>query len=267
MSLLLIDNLFSPIHYPDVVLSANQEATDFEAARFSTLRREDHWSPTSFNADAWAKATHAQLRAMNMIVLWVHNLLGEAYRFQVSNDDFVTSTETVVDITIPATPGTGHVDDALGVVTEDLMWIKRVPTRYAKYFRHYVPAMGASQRPEINGIVGPAIAFDRDMGELVDATDLRAEESRSARGVVGRGDLDVSRSGSLPIQLPSVFAYEDLRFHLQRYEKSPGLLIFDEARAEQAVMVHRPLGRLGFAQSRQSFYPAGQLHFEEHDPA
>jgi hypothetical protein len=271
-SILLVDNVFSAVQYPSVTLSGNEEATGFEARFFATLRREDHWTPTTFNADAWLKARHTQPRAVNTICLWVHNLLGEIYRFQISDDNFVSPIETVVDVTIPSTPGSGDIDDALGVVTEDFMWIKRFPTRYAVDFRHFVPAMGASQKPELNGIVGTSYSFDRNLGDLVDANDFRADEARSDRGVRGLGTPDITRGGSMPIQLPSMLAYEEFRFHLQRYDgtatgaPTPALLIFDETRAEQAVMVNRPLGRLGFSQSRTYFYPGGDLHFQEHDP-
>lgn len=275
-AILLVDNLFNPVHYPDVALSANEEASGHEVEFFSTLRREDTWAPTTLNADAWLRASHTQPRAISLIVLPVHNLLGEAYRFQISNDGFASSIETLVDITIPSNPGTGDVDDALGVVTDDFMWIKRVtPTRYAYDFRHYVPAMGANQRPEINGIAGVPAVFERRRGELLDATTARGEETRSDRGVVGRGTLDIARDGSVPIYFTSLFAWEGFRFHLQRYDgsafsppaPSPALYIPDETRANEAAMIHRPLGRVAFQQStKESFYPSGELAYEEHDP-
>lgn len=270
---LLVDNVFSPVQYPDVVLTANEELAGSEVEMFSTLRREDGWEPTTYNNDAWAKATHTQPRAVNFICLWAHNLRGKTYRLQVSNDDFTASIETLVDVVIPSNPGVGNVGDALGVLTEDLMWIKAVPTRYAVGIRHFVPAMGANQRPRINGIVGTVCSFDRKFGDLVDGNNFRAEQMRSARGVVGFGESDIARDGAVPIDLPSLFAYEDFRFHLQRYDGTatgapiPGLLVFDEARAEQAVMIHRPPGRAAFRQSRSYFYPAGELQYEEHDHA
>lgn len=271
MPLLLVDNLFSPVLYPDVVLSANEEATGREAEFFATLRREDHWSPTSFNAIANLKARHTQPRGFNMVALFVHNLLGEAYQFQISDDDF-TSIQTVIDVTIPSEPGAGHVDDANGVVTDDFLWLKRVPTRYAHDFRHNIPAMGADLKPELSGIVGMAFSFDRDRGDLVDVNDMRGEEHRSDRGVVGRGTMDIARNGSMPIKFTTLFEYEAARFHLLRYDGTvtghpiPALLVFDESRAEQALMVHRPLGRHGFRQEPGYFYPAGEIAYAEHDP-
>ena len=272
-AILLVDNVFSPVQYPDVTLSANEEAGGSEAEQFAALRRETFWAPTTTNADAWMKARHTQPRAINTVCLWAHNLLGKAYQLQISNDDFASGIETIVSVTIPSAPGTGDIDDDLGVVTEDLMWIKRLAvTRYAHDIRHFVPAMGANQLPNLTGIVGVSYAFDRDLGELVDATDFRADQQRSDRGVDGFGTSDIARNGRIPISLPSLFDYEAFRFHLQRYDGTatgtpiPALLIFDEARAEQAVMAHRPTGRLGFEQNRSYFYPSGKLEYVEHDP-
>lgn len=273
-ALLLVDNLFSPVQYRDVVLSANEERSGHEIEFFSTLRREDSWSPTTFNADAWARASHTQPRAINMVCLWVHNLLGEAYKLQISNNGF-TDIETIVDVTIPANPGAGDVDDANGVLAEDgLMWCKRItPTRYAYDFRHFVPAMGANQRPELAGMAGTVRAFERRRGELLDGNTVRGEEHRSDRGVTGSGTEDIARDGVVPVYFTSLFQWEEFRFHLQRYDgtatgaRTPALLISDETRAEQAVLVRRPLGRMAFKQStKESFYPSGELFYEEHDP-
>jgi hypothetical protein len=269
------DNLFSPVHYPDVVLSASSEGMGTEAAMFSTLRREDHYSPSVFNTDAWLKARHTQLRAFNTVCLWAHNLLGKAYRFQVSNDDFGT-IETAIDVTIPANPGTGHIDDALGVVTEDFMWIKRVPTRYAVDFRHFVPAMGADLKPELNGIAGISYSpAQYDYPYAPGGTEFIVEEQRSDRGVLGRNPPVNLRRGAITMKMRSDFDYEPARFHLEHRwgGGSPMLIVHNEAQAERAVMAVRTGGSmLEFA--TDTAWPdggegrnAGQLTWVEHDPA
>jgi hypothetical protein len=273
----LVDNLFNPVHYPDVTLSANEEASGHEAEFFSTLRREDSWSPTTFNADSWMKARHAQVRAFNTVILWVHNLLGEAYKFQISNDDFVSTPETVIDVTIPSNPGTGHIDDALGVVTEDLMWVKRVPTRYAADFRHFVPAMGANQKPELAGIAGSMYSPNQyDYPYAPSTTTLLVEEHMSDRGVRGHGTLAAPRHGEIVMKMRNDFDYELARFHLEHlwggWEASPMLIVHNEAQAERAVMAVRTGGSmLGF--ETDSDWPdggegrsKGRLSFAEHDP-
>ena len=272
----LVDNVFNPVHYPTVTLSGNEEATGFEAEMFSTLRREDHWSPTTFNADAWLKARHSAPRTFDMICLWVHNLLGEAYKFQVSDDDFST-IQTVVDITIPTGPGTGSPDDALGVVTEDLMWIKRVTPRIAHDFRHFVPAMGSNQKPELAGIVGLSYSpAQYDYPFAQNTTSLMVEEQVSDHGVRGRSSITNARQGAITIKNRTDFDYEMARFHFEQrwggWTPSPMLVIHDANQTDRAVLVDRAGGSmLGF--ETDSDWPdggegrnRGRLEFVEHDP-
>lgn len=269
----LSDNLFSPFAYPDVVLTANEEASGHEAEFFSTLRREDSWSPTTFNNDAWMKATHTQVRGFNTVCLWVHNLLGEAYKFQISNDDFAT-TETVIDVTIPLYPGAGDIDDALGVVTEDFLWIKRVSTRYAKYFRHYVPAMGADLKPELAGMAGVSYSpLQYDYPYAPSTTEFMVEEQRSQRGVLGRSVPVNLRRGEITMKMRNDFAYEEARWHLETLwgRGTPMLIVHNDAQAERAVMAVRTAGSmLGF--ETDASWPdgnegrnMGRLAWQEHD--
>ena len=272
----LCDNIFSLSHYPTVTLSANEEATGREARFFSTLRREDYWTPTTFNADANLKARHPVPRTFDTICLWVHNLLGKAYRFQISDDNF-TTTQTVVDVTIPTGPGTGSPDDALGVVTEDLMWIKTVSPRSAVDFRHFVPAMGASLKPQLSGIVGLSYYPSQyDYPYAPSTTTLRVEEHYSDRGVRGLGTVANPRHGDITMKLRSDFEYELARFHFEQrwggWAPSPMLLIHDNMQAERAMMADRATGSmLGFVSDSE--WPdggegrsQGRLSFVEHDP-
>lgn len=262
---LLVDNLFSVAQYPDHVISATEEPAGLEAFRFATLRRDDHASATTANADWSIKAACDRSRGADMACLWDHGLAGETVRIQCSDDDFA-STQTAFEGVLPTTPATGALTDALGVLTEDLMWVAQFPFRSAKYWRVFVPAMGAGLKPIVNGLVGLSVAVNPDMGDLVDANDLMAQEERSEAGYLGRGPRALVRGGALTIK-SSLFDYEQLRFHLQRFGAGvPGVLVFDEARAEQAVMAVRPLGRMAFRRDRSWSYPHGELPWEEHEP-
>lgn len=265
-AILLVDNLSSVVQYPNHTVTANEEPQGTEAFRFSTLRRNDHWAPSTTNADAWRKTTYNRVRAFDFVCLWDHNLAGKTYRLQASDDDFAT-IQTVFDGTLPSVPGTGDVDDAFGVLTEDLMWIKRFPAPIATFaHRDYIPAMGTGLRPILNGIVGLSCSLDRDMGDLMDADELAAEEQMSEAGYRGRGPIALLRGGTLPTRTSTLFAYEQLRYHLQRFARSPGVLVYDEARAEQAIMAIRPVGRAGLRQGDGYFYPHGEIPFVEHEP-
>ena len=268
-AILCVDNLFDAVEqYPAHTVTAEEEPAGLEASRFAAGRRDQHASATTANSDWWIKSVFDRVRALDFVCLWDHNLLGETVRIECSDDDFVSPAQIIFDATLPTTPGVGDVDDALGVVCEDgLMWCKRFPFRIAHAVRIYSVAMGAGLKPLVNGLVGLSVSFDRDLGELVDANDLLATRERNEAGYVGMGRRTVLPSGAVPIHLPTLFAYEEFRSHLKRYGgASPAVLIFDEAQAEQALMVHRPDQRLGFRRDRSYFYPFGAIPYEVHEP-
>lgn len=271
----LVDNLGSVEHYPSHVVTAEEEPTDQEADRFATLRREDHASATTYNSDWWWKVTCNQVRAADMLCLWDHNLLGETLRIEVSNDDF-TTTETIFNATLPSYPGTGDPADALGVVTEDGMWLKRWDVRYGKYWRLFVPAMGADQKPEINGILGPSYSpLQYDYPYAPSGTEFIVDEQRSDRGVLGRSAPVNLRRGAIRMKMRSDFDYELARFHLEHRwgGGSPMLILHNEAQAERAVMATRVGGSLLGFQADTGWPDAGEgrvegeLTWQEHDPA
>jgi hypothetical protein len=268
-AILAVDNLFDSVEqYPGHTVTAEEEPAGLEASRFAAGRRDQHASATTANSDWWLKATFDRVRAFDFVCLWDHNLAGTTLRVQASDDDYVSPPQTIFDAALPTTPGTGDVDDALGVLCEDgMMWLKRFPVRTAASVRLYSVAMGAGLKPSLNGLVGLSVSFDRDMGDFVDANDLLGTEERNEAGRVGHGVRTVFPSGALPIHHPTFDAYEQFRYHLKRYGAgSPAVLTFDEARAEQGLMVRRPQQRLGFRQDRSYFYPFGQLPFEVYEP-
>jgi hypothetical protein len=268
-ALLCVDNLFDTVEqYPSHAVTAEEEPTGLEASRFAAGRRDQQASATTANSDWWIKAIFDRVRAFDFVCLWNHNLLGETVKIEASDDDFATPAQTIFSAALPTVPGTGSVDDALGVVCEDgTMWLKRFPRRAAAAVRIYSVAMGAGLKPLVNGLVGLSYSFDRDLGEFPDANDLLATRERNEAGYVGMGRRTVFPSGSVPIHHATFDAYEQFRYHLKRYgAESPAVLIFDEARAEQALLVHRPEQRLGFKQDRSYFYPFGQLPYEVHEP-
>jgi hypothetical protein len=267
-AILCVDNLFDSVEqYPAHTVTAEEEPAGLEASRFAAGRRDQHASATTANSDWWIKSAFDRVRAFDFVCLWDHNLLGETVRIEASDDDF-TTTQAIFDGVLPTTPGTGDVDDALGVLCEDgLMWLKRFPTRTAVAVRIYSVAMGAGLKPLVNGLLGLSVSFDRDMGELVDANDLLATTERNEAGYVGMGRRTVFPSGAVPIHHATLDAYEQFRYHLKRYGASaPAVLIFDEAQAEQALMVQRPDQRLGFRRDRSYFYPFGALPYQVHEP-
>lgn len=266
--LIVVENVMNIRQFSAHVLTANEEAAGATVHHFATLRRPDHWSPITTNADAWIKCTFDRLRAWNFIALWDHNLLGEALRVQGSDDDFsATGIQTAFDATLPAGPAAGSVDDALGVVTHDKMWLKRVDTRTTHAVRLFIPLMGAGQRPAINGIVGLARSFTRERGDFPESDEKTTEQSMTEAGYKGEGLSGFPRTGVLSIRMRSVFEWEAARYHLhERYRRSPAVLVFDEQRAEQAILVKRPDGRQAPGSEGEYFYGQLKLAYAEHEP-
>lgn len=250
----LVESLFSVRHFPLHTIVGNEEPAGTEAFRFATLRRADHWSPSTFNADANLKVTCNRARAADFLCLWDHNLQGETLRIECSDDDFGT-TQTIFNAVLPTISGTGDVDDALGVLTEDGMWLKRFPLRSAKYWRLFVPAMGANQKPSINGLLGLSYGLTQyDYPFAPSDTELIVEESESEAGYLGRSSPMARRGGEITVKCRSDFDYELARYHLeQRFGSgSPMLIVHDDAQAERAAMAVRPKGgRFGFRSDEQ----------------
>lgn len=267
-AILCVDNVFDAVEqYPGHTITATSEPTLLEAIRFAAGRRDQQASATTANLDWWIKATFDRVRAFDFVCLWNQNLAAKTVRIECSDDDYGT-TQTIFNAALPTTPGTGSVDDALGVLCEDgTMWIKRFPVRAAASVRIFSVAMGAGLKPRINGLLGLSYSFDRDMGEFSDTNDLLATTERNEAGYIGRGRRTVFPSGAVPIHHPSFDAYEQFRYHVKRYGAgSPAVLIFDEFRAEQALMVSRPDQRVAFRQDRSYFYPFGALPYQVHEP-
>lgn len=264
-SVLCVINGLSKIQEPGAVLTANESAAGHEVARIANGRRSalDYWTSTTANAQA--TITLVLQRAYNFLALdRGHNLAGKQVVWECSSDNFV-STQTMADVVIPAAAGTGHLDDALGVVNEEGAWHKRIPTRTAAYWRIRIPAMGAGLTPRIVGAtLGLAIGVDCLMPWDPDASELGFAETVSSRGWRGRRDLHRHRAGVLRIQTSSLFEADNLRYSLSLYDAGrPMWIIPDEAQADRSLLAVHPGGRFGLAQTREFFFPSGELPFVE----
>lgn len=247
----LVENLASVVHFGAHVVSGNEEPTGTEAFRFATGRRGDHWSPSAFNADAWLKIVFDRVRSFDFLLLWDHNLSGKTLRWQASDDDYATPPQTLFDEVLPSVTATGHVDDTFGVRTEDGKWLKRIPVRSAKSTRLFIPAMGANQKPSINGIVGLSYSPNQyDLPFDDSSTMALVEEERSEVGVLGRGTRVAPRHGRIVTKMRGEAEYELARYHLERRfveQFSPMLIVHDEAQADRAALgVHQAGESFGF---------------------
>lgn len=249
---ILAQNLFNEIQNPGHVVTANEEDTNRQGWRVATGRRAaaDAWLPTTLNNAAWVKANCGAERAANMVVLdRGHNLGGYQITLQVSSDD-ATWTD-VLDLTVPAVPSTGALDDGLGVVTGEGAWLRRFPLVSGPYWRLYVPAMGAGLRPQVVGLwLGLAWAPTRHLGFPVDdvGDDVVVQIHESDTGWQGAGRVTARRSGTMRVALDSDAEWDALRPHLEEFAvRRPTWLLHDDEDAAEAVLAIRPeQARLGF---------------------
>jgi hypothetical protein len=266
-----VENVFSITQFPNHVVAAEEAATGAEAFRVANGRRsaQDYWTPTTTNSDTWLKVTCDQIRGATFVALdRGHNLGGYTVRIDVSNDDF-TTYETAFTGVLPAASVPGSVDDALGVRTEEGAWLKRFDLRAGKYWRLFVPAMGASLKPQVVGLwVGMALdlayldqPFQDDQDELIAAIET------SAAGWDGVGRVVQRRAHELRIAITGYADYDLVRYHLQGHygARRPMWLIHDVDQSDRALLVVRPPGTLGFGFEPGWGWRRGTVRYVEHE--
>lgn len=269
----LADSLFSKMQYPSHTIVANEAAAGFEAFRVADGRRSpfDYWTPTTANASANVKVTCDRTRAANVIVLdRGHNLAGRQIKLEASDDDF-TTTQTVLDLTMPSASAPGALDESLGVRTEEGAWVKRFPARAASYWRLTIPAMGAGLKPKVVGLwLGLSYSPDfLSRPHAPDEDELVVQESESDWGWIGRGETTPRRTGTILLKLTNLFDYDLARFHLQGLfgRGRPMWIVQDSDVAERAVLAIRPRNRFGFSREPDWFYHQGQIEWTEWEPS
>lgn len=251
-SLLAVENLFSVTQFPNHTVAAEEEASGYEAFRVANGRRSasDYWTPTTANSDTWIKVTCDTVRGANFVALdRGHNLAGYTVRIDVSDDDF-TTYQTAFSGVLPAAAAPGSVDDATGVRTDEGAWLKRFDLRTGRYWRLFVPAMGASLKPQVIGLwVGLAWQPERGLTLPVAPTagDVVAQLIESAHGWQGRGRVTPRASGSLLYRAASEIEADLVEYHVEGHFGAyrPLWLIHDVRRSDRARLVVRTTDRLG----------------------
>lgn len=272
--LLLVENLFSTVQFPNHTVAANETASGREAFRVADGRRSslDYWSPTTANAEAWIKVTMDRVRAFNCIFLdRGHNLAGKTVALDSSFDDFTTYASPFSGV-LPSAAAPGAITDSLGVRTEEGAWGYRLSAvRAAKYLRLRVPAMGAGLVPKVVGLwVGlalelPGLTLPVSHG----AHELVGPIAKSDIGWMARGRSVQQRAGVLGVKWTSQFDYALARYHIEGHFGAgrPMWVIPDSEQAERAFQVLRPEGAVvGVRRDQQWFFPAAEIPYVEHEP-
>jgi hypothetical protein len=249
--LILSENFYNTIQYPDHVITASEEAAGHEAFRVGNGRRSslDYWTSTSTNTVAYNRVVCDRVRAANCIVIdRGHNLAGYTVKVHTSSD-FASSTEEAASIVLPTATMAGSVDDPYGIRTEEGAWICRFPLRAGTGWQVYVPAMGVGLKPQIVGIWlglawSPARPFDLPWAEEDD--EILADDSFSDAGWMGSSTPYNRRGGTLGIRLLDG-EYDAARLHLGFYrDRAPTWIVHDINQSERAVCAIRPAERFGF---------------------
>jgi hypothetical protein len=270
---LLVENLFSDDQFTGHTVTAESTVTGFEAYKVATGRRSpaEFWKSDTDNQATWVKVQCDKVRAANMVVLdRGHNLKGESFTLECSNDNF-TTTETVIDtITLPSESAPGGVDELLGVRTEEGAWVKRFGVRAAKYWRVSIPAMGSNKRPNIVGLwLGLSWeprAFDLPWSD--ETSETVGSVTVSASGWEG-GRLAERRVGAIGLRMDNYYEYDQARYHVQGLfaAREPMWMLQDGGQADRTILVIRPPGRLGF-EFREDWWNMrrGNFQWTEHEP-
>jgi hypothetical protein len=242
----MADNLLSVSQYPLVVLQGYENAvaqTAGEEFRVADGRRSPGgWSGVTTNVEYILKWTNDRTRSLDYV------LVDRGYTLtrlicELSDDDFASPAQLVFDITLPTVTATGAVDDALGVRTEDGMWLKGFPVRGSKYGRLRMPAMGAGLRPRFRAYPGLSYKRTRYDVPFSDDTDvLKVQEVVTPAGVRGRGTRSNPRRGVIHFQMhEESFEYPLFRDHvLTKFGRgAPMCIVHDDQQADRAVLAIR----------------------------
>lgn len=267
------DNLFSIAQYPNHVISASEEPVGHEAALVANGRRwaNDYATATTANNPWYLQSVFDRLRGFNMMAIDKgSNLFGARVQLLLSDDGFVNPPQTVLDLTIPAQTGTGSLDDAYGVRTEDGPWLIRFPFRAGSAIRVNVPAMGVGLKPQV---VGCWVGLAYSPAHLYRPTDpdndlFIVEETVLPSGARSRGRSAYPRQGAIRLKMADWFEYETARYHLHYVfgRSRPTWIIHDEDQADRALLADRAGNtELGLAREAGAnwIYPQGSVQYVE----
>lgn len=252
------DNLFCDRLYSSHVLSADEEATNFEVWHLGTARRHfgDRWEPTTTNVDHWAKARCDVPRYADFCAIdRASNHKAKRFKLQNSGDDF-TGIRTAWDITLPSVPG-GAPAGGPGAITEEGAWIKTFAPELAYDWRLYSVAMGAGIVPQLTGVW---------LGKCWQPTDWLLElptqdetigvqflETKSPFGWSGRTRYVRGRQGTLIIRPGNENDYDMIRWQVLTLFAGgyPAWLIHDAVDGgPKARLIACPTGELDFGRRR-----------------
>lgn len=268
----LVLNYFNDIQHASHVLSANEQSVN--AWKVGAARRSPghFWTPDTANLAAWVKSDAGSSKpADTLVVDRVHNLGGVVdVKLQKSSDNFSLNTVDVVTFTVPTSASGDNTTLSAGVRTPEGAYLRSFTSTSERYWRLLVPVMGAGLKPQIGGLwVGPSWApptINRPHGE--DDHAPLAEASETPWGWEGRTLTTPRRSGEVTIELEDEASYLVADNHIRdQYVRRPMWMVFDEAKAERALLARWPVGaRAGFRYEADWGFRRIVLPYQEYEP-
>lgn len=274
----LAQSFYNRLAYPDHVVAANESAAGNEAWRVGTGRRgaSNGWTPTTANATAWVSVDVGRVRGADMLVLdRGHNLQGSSVELHVSQQSDFSTYLTAATATIPTAPyHNSRIDAPNGVLTPEGAWLLRFPLAVAgRYWRIYVPAMGAGLRPYIVGAyLGKLLEFTHGLQLPSSDPSVRLAYDELVSPYLWSGASAKAQrreSGPAGLTIPLAAGEVELvELHLidLYWRGRPMWIVADSDRAERAVLAYAPPGVHGVTQSPADRYPVLRLTWAEHQP-
>lgn len=273
-AVLFVQNYANTIAFPAHTLDANEEASGNEVFRLADGRRSpfDFWGTTTVNQAAWARLDLGSSKAADMLAIdRGHNLGGLAgVKLQKSTDNFVANTVDVVTFTIPAAASADDTALSAGARTPEGAFLLSFASTSSRYWRLLIPAMGAGVKPKIVGwFVGPRYEPTAFTGPIpTEVATLRTDEEITSTGWRGRTTPVRVRGGSFQLELLSHADYLTAATHLRDHfdRGRPMWIIYDDTRAERAVLALRTQEEQGFGLTADWVAEAGTHQWVEHEP-
>lgn len=261
-------NLLSRLAYPLHTIVADEEASGHECFRIATGRRSpytNYYTSLTANAPRTITLTCDRIRSANLFVLDKNHNIPRIILEIADVSDF-SSSAVVFDVTLPTVTGSGSLDDAFGVKSEEGAWYQRFPTRTANYWRLRIPAMGSGLRPKIIGAhLSLSFAFDPWRPHAPDQDELGGEMAESDFG--WQASLPWNRrADTLRIPLVDVFAYETAYNAFKHFNvRRPAFYVPDDAWAQNACCIIRPNGVQGFGREPDWYPHRAMVPYVEHE--
>ena len=253
---ILAENLFNRLIFPDHTLSASETETGTDVANIGTGRRQrelSRWSSVSLNTLAWVQSTFDRVRVFNFLFIdRGHNLDGKEVGVRVSSDGFTTFTE-IGPYTIPSQVFPySRLSDGRPLRTEEGAIVWSLGEHGGEQIRLNIPAMGAGLKPElVNVMCGMWFRPEHAQVKPFDfgQRELTYKEIVSPQAQAGAGEIASRIVGEVRLKLASRDEYALARYHLEQlaFRRKPMVLIHDDEEAEKTQVVYVPPGRHGFA--------------------